>query len=223
MKIKLSTICCLLLACGTSFAQGVFEAPLSLSLGESAHLVAGIGYFRVTGSTVDYELAVYDLTAGSLSPVIATTSFESSFTTGLGQVITVSGCDFFPPNPFLPPPGPPGPITCPGETAVWGRFAAHSGHLGLSVWLRWRSPRRYLARSGAVIVRPVGWRVVVADPIQRREGGPTRRRTEWRPRDASWQFGSHRGAAIGELNRWAAGGSAREALPVAWSKDERMP
>ena len=30
---------------------------------------------------------------------------------------------------------------------------------------------------------------------------PTRRSTEWRPRDAGWQFGSHRGAAIGELNR----------------------
>jgi len=125
MKIKLSTVCCLLLACGTSFAQGVFDAPLSLSLGESAYLVAGIGYFRVTGSTVDYELAVYDLTAGSLSPVIATTSFESSFTTGLGQVITVSGCDFFPPNPFLPPPGPPGPITCPAQMSwayYWGAF-----------------------------------------------------------------------------------------------------
>ena len=27
----------------------------------------------------------------------------------------------------------------------------------------------------------------------------TMRCTEWRPRDASWQFGSHGGAAIGEL------------------------
>lgn len=26
--------------------------------------------------------------------------------------------------------------------------------------------------------------------------------TEWRPRDVAWQFDSHRGAAIGELNRW---------------------
>ncbi len=33
------------------------------------------------------------------------------------------------------------------------------------------------------------------------EGGRTRRCTEWRPRDAGWQFGSHVGAAIGELNR----------------------
>ena len=29
----------------------------------------------------------------------------------------------------------------------------------------------------------------------------TRRCTEWRPRDAVWQFESHRGAAIGELMR----------------------
>src|SRR6185295_8794921 len=28
------------------------------------------------------------------------------------------------------------------------------------------------------------------------------RRTEWRPSYSHWQFGSHRGAAIGELNRW---------------------
>jgi len=27
------------------------------------------------------------------------------------------------------------------------------------------------------------------------------RSTEWRPRHAAWQFGSHGGAAIGELNR----------------------
>jgi hypothetical protein len=125
MKTMLSAISCLLLAYGTSLAQGVFEVPLSLSLGESASLCAGIGYFRVTGTTVDYELAVYDLTAGSLSPVIATTSFESSFTTGLGQVITVSGCDPFPPNPFLPLPGWPGPITCPALmnwADYWGTF-----------------------------------------------------------------------------------------------------
>ena len=30
---------------------------------------------------------------------------------------------------------------------------------------------------------------------------PNQRSTEWRPRGAAWQFGSHRGAAIGELNR----------------------
>ncbi len=110
---------------GTSLAQGIFEVPLSLSLGGSASLCAGIGYFRVTGTTVDYELAVYDLTASSLSPVIATTSFASSFTTGLGQVIVVSGCDFLPRNPFLPPPGPPGPITCPAQMSwadYWGTF-----------------------------------------------------------------------------------------------------
>jgi hypothetical protein len=127
MKTIFATISCLLLACGTSLAQGVFEAPLSLRLGESAYLLAGIGYFRVTGTTVDYELLVYDLTAGSLSPVIATASFESSFTTGVGQVVTVSGCDLFPPNPFLPMPVPgwPGPFTCPAMmnwADYWGTF-----------------------------------------------------------------------------------------------------
>ena len=30
---------------------------------------------------------------------------------------------------------------------------------------------------------------------------PTRRCTEWRPRDAVWRFGSRGGAAIGELIR----------------------
>ena len=125
MKTIFATISCLLLAYGTSLAQGVFEAPLSLSLGESASLCAGIGYFRVTGTTVDYELLVYDLTAGSLSPVIATASFESSFTTGLGQVVTVSGCNPFPPNPFLPWSGSPGPFTCPAMmnwADYWGTF-----------------------------------------------------------------------------------------------------
>jgi hypothetical protein len=125
MKTLLSTLFCLLLAFGTSVAQGVFEAPLSLSLGGSASLLAGVGYFRVAGTTVDYELVVYDLTAGSLSPVVATTSFESSFTTGLGQVITVSGCNPIPPNPFLPIPGPPGTITCPAQmnwADYWGTF-----------------------------------------------------------------------------------------------------
>jgi hypothetical protein len=113
MKTIFATISFLLLAYGASLGQGVFETTLSLSLGESACLTAGIGYFRVTGTTVDYELLVYDLAAGSLSPVIATASFESSFTTGLGQVVTVSGCDLFPSNPFLPWSGSPGTITCP--------------------------------------------------------------------------------------------------------------
>jgi hypothetical protein len=113
MRTMLSAVACLLLAYGTSLAQGIFEAGLFGSLGGSASFVAGVGYFRVAGTTVDYELMVYDLTAGSLSPVIATTSFETSFTTGLGQVITVSGCNLFPPNPFLPLPGSPGPFTCP--------------------------------------------------------------------------------------------------------------
>jgi hypothetical protein len=127
MKTIFATISCLLLAYGTSLAQGVFEAPLSLSLGESAYLLAGIGYFRVTGTTVDYELLVYDLTAGSLSPVIATASFESSFTTGLGQVVTISGGDVFPPNPFLPMPVPgwPSTITFPAMMSwadYWGTF-----------------------------------------------------------------------------------------------------
>ena len=125
MRTVLSTVSCLLLAYGTSLAQGVFEAPLSLSLGDSASLLAGMGYFRVTGTTVDYELLVYDLTAGSLSPVIATASFDSSFTTGLGQVVTVRGADPFPPNPFLPWSGPPGTITFPAMmnwADYWGTF-----------------------------------------------------------------------------------------------------
>ena len=44
--------------------------------------------------------------------------------------------------------------------------------------------------------RCLGHRVVPIKNEERR----TRRCTEWRPRDAGWQFGSHGGAAIGELN-----------------------
>lgn len=112
MKTMFSKLCWLLLGCCTSLAQGIFEAPLSVGLGGSASLIAGIGYFRVAGVSVDYCLAFYDLSASSLSPVIATTSFESTFTTGIGEVITVTGCELLPPNPYLPS-RPPGPITCP--------------------------------------------------------------------------------------------------------------
>jgi hypothetical protein len=39
------------------------------------------------------------------------------------------------------------------------------------------------------------------DLFQDFEDCRTRRCTEWRPRDVTWQFGSRGGAAIGELNR----------------------
>ena len=126
MKTMLSTICCLLLATGTCLAQGVLQAPLSGTfMGGPFSFVAGIGYFRVAGTTVDYLLVVYDLTASSLSPVITTPSFATSFSTGIGDVITVTGCDCFPANPFLPPSGPPGPYTCPAQCTwadYWGSF-----------------------------------------------------------------------------------------------------
>ncbi|HRZ47706.1 MAG TPA: hypothetical protein P5555_21235 [Candidatus Paceibacterota bacterium] len=51
-------LCCLLLAAETCFAQGSFEAPLSGSFGGTGGLVAGIGYFRVIGTTVDYQLSL---------------------------------------------------------------------------------------------------------------------------------------------------------------------
>lgn len=79
----------------------------------------------MTGTTVDYQLAVFGDAADSLSPVFATASFETAFTTGIGEVITISGCRLYPPNPFLPLPGPPGPITCPAQVTwadYWGSF-----------------------------------------------------------------------------------------------------
>lgn len=134
MKTTFSTLCCLLLAITHCFAQGVFEAQLSGSiLGGPASFVAGIGYFRVADTTVDYRLVVYDLTASSLSPVIATASFETSFTTSVGEVITVRGCDLFPANPFLPPSGPPGPYTCPAQSDwadYWGSFTLPAEQVG---------------------------------------------------------------------------------------------
>ncbi len=41
----------------------------------------------------------------------------------------------------------------------------------------------------------------VAHPAAALVAGATHAEPEWRPREAIWQFGSHRGAAIGELNR----------------------
>jgi hypothetical protein len=221
MKTIFATISCLLLTYGTSLAQGVFEAPLSLSLGESASLFAGIGYFRATGTTVDYELLVYDLTAGSLSPVIATTSFESSFATGLGQVITVSGCNPIPPNPFLPLPGPPGPITCPAQMSwadYWGTFSLPAEQvaelLSQGGLLRIAGTSGFLGSGGEVqgVVSPVPepssfvllsggllWLIrsksgKVAQPGAPPNGGPGALRGD---------SGALQGAAIGELARWA--------------------
>lgn len=125
MKTMFSTFCCLLLANGICFAQGVLESRLSGSLGGPASFVGGIAYFRVVDTTVDYRLVVYDLAAGSLSPIITTASFESSMTTGVGEVITVTGCGLFPGNPFILIGGPPGPITCPAQATwadYWGSF-----------------------------------------------------------------------------------------------------
>ncbi len=58
----LFAVCSLLLAAETCFAQGIFEAPLSGSSGGTGGLVAGIGYFRVIGTTVDYQLSLGSVT-----------------------------------------------------------------------------------------------------------------------------------------------------------------
>lgn len=117
---------------GVGHAQGVFESHLAGSFGGTAALAAGVGYFRVTGTTVDYQLALFGGANGSLSPVFATATFETTFTTGIGEVITTSGCRLYPPNPFLPIPGPSGPYTCPAQVTwadYWGRFELPPGQI----------------------------------------------------------------------------------------------
>ena len=85
----------------------------------------------------------------------------------------------------------------------------------------WRSvillaPAHMVPLAGAVVLRYLAWEPMVSGspgatgPQAERKTaqflcgtGRTRRCIEWRPRIAAWQFGSRRGAAIGELNRSA--------------------
>lgn len=156
MKTFFLRICSLLLTVGVCSAQGVFEAPITASFGGTGGLFAGMGYFRVTGTTVEYHLAVLGGAAGSLSPVFATASFETIFTTGIGEVITVSGCRLHPPNPFLPLPEPPGPITCPAQ-ATWGDY-----------WGSFELPlaqAEELFSGGGSLRIPFGWPSEIQGPI----------------------------------------------------------
>ena len=157
MKSSFSTICCLLVMCGACYAQGIFESYLTGSFGGTASLVAGVGYFRVTGTTVHYQLAMFGEANGSLSAVFATTTFETTFTTGIGEVITTSGCRLYPPNPFLPIPGPSGPYTCPAQVTwadYWGSFELPQGQVA-----------ELLAGGGLLRIPSSGWAVQIQGEI----------------------------------------------------------
>jgi len=147
----------MVMVCGACSAQGVFEAHLTGSIsGSEAAFVAGVGYFRVTGTTVDYHLAILGYASGSLSPVFSTATFETVFTTGPGEVIVSSGCAMYPPNPFLPIPGPEGPYTCPAQRAwadYWGRFDLPQGQVD------------ELFASGGVLRLPSGSEIQIQGPI----------------------------------------------------------
>ena len=59
----------------------------------------------------------------------------------------------------------------------------------------------FVVRSSLLGTVPLGIGESCTCPPFYENGSRTRRCTEWPPRDAGRQFGSHRGAAIGELNR----------------------